>query len=163
MAVPGTDVTVVAADFVADFVYDIETKTAASRSAEHRNPAVRIEVYRGGERKFDQWILMRSAGGHPSKDEQYTFVMLGYDPEMYTVLEIRTHPVMSVIWTGCGVMVVGVFLSFYVTQRRVWVAVHPGADGGAEVFLAAATRKDRESFRRDFYRVVDALKGRLSG
>jgi cytochrome c biogenesis protein len=156
--IPGTDVTVVVTDFVSDFVYDIETKTAASRSEEHRNPAVKIEVYRDGVKQFDQWLLMRSMGAHASKDREYSFEMLGYDPDLYTVLEVRTHPVMGVIWTGCGVMVVGVFLSFYVTQRRVWIAARPEPGGGAEMFLAAATRKDKESFRRDFYGIVRTLK-----
>jgi cytochrome c biogenesis protein len=161
VAVPGTDIALAATDFASDFVFDIETRTAGTRSESHRNPAVKIDVYREGERQFDQWLLMRSMGGHSSKDEEYSFAMLDYDPVLYTVLEVRTHPVMGVIWTGCGVMVVGVFLSFYVNQRRVWVAVRPGPKAGAaEVFLAGASRKDRESFRREFEDIVDALKGR---
>jgi cytochrome c biogenesis protein len=158
--VPGTDVTLVASDFAADFVYDIATKTVSTRSNEHRNPAVKIEVYRDGEKQFDQWLMMRAMGMHSSKDEKYDFRLLSYVPDAYTVLEVRTHPLMGVIWTGFGMMVVGVFLSFYVTQRRVWVAVGPGEDGTAEIHLAAASRKDKETFRRQFYGIVDELRRR---
>lgn len=159
--IPGTEVTVVVTDFIADFVYDLETKTAASRSEEHRNPAVKIVVYRDGVPQFDQWLMFRGMEGHSSKDEEYDFRVVGYDPAMYTVLEARTHPIIGVVWTGFGLGVVGVFLSFYVTQRRVWIGVVEGKDGSSEVLLAATSHKGREGFRREFEELVIELKGRL--
>ena len=158
--VPGTGLTVKAADFAADFVYDIETGTGSSRSDEHRNPAVKIEVYRGNEKLFDQWLMLRGMGGHSSKDDQFDFRVVSYDPDMYTVLEVRTHPLLNVVWTGFGMAIAGLFLSFYVTQRRVWAGVREGAAGGSEVFLAAASRKGKESLKREFESFVNELGGK---
>lgn len=159
--IPGTSLSVVANDFVADFVYDIETKTASSRSNEHRNPAVLIEFFRDEESKFAQWFTLRGGGAHSSKDEEYDFLVRSYDPEIYTVLEVRTHPVINLIWTGFGLAVVGVVLSFYLTQRRVWVGVRRESEGATEVLMAAASRKNRESFKREFKNIVNELKSRI--
>ncbi len=158
--VPGTGVTVEATDFAADFVYDIESRTGMSRSEEHRNPAVRIDVYRDGVKQFDQWLMFREMGAHPSKDEEFDFKIMGYDPEVYTVLEVRTHPLMDVIWTGFGIGVVGLFLSFYVTQRRVWAGVKEGAEGASEVLMAAASRRGRRGFGAEFKAMVEKLRGK---
>jgi cytochrome c biogenesis protein len=157
--VPGTGVTVVATGFAADFVYDIETKTGSSRSNEHRNPAVKIEVYRDGVRQFDQWLMFREMGAHASKDDTYDFRIVGYDPDMYTVLEVRTHPLMAVVWTGFGMGIVGVFLSFYVTQRRVWVGVLEATGGASEVFMAAASRRGRRGFSAELKAMAEELRG----
>ncbi len=161
VGIPGTELTVEVTDFIADFIYDIETKTAKSRSEEHRNPAVKIVVYRDGVRQFDQWLMFRSMESHSSKDEEYDFRIVGYDPTVYTVLEARTHPVIDVVWTGFGLGVVGIFLSFYVTQRRVWIGVVEGKDNSSEVLLAAASHKGREAFRKEFEEIVEGLRGRL--
>jgi len=155
--IAGTPLTVTARDFVADFVYDIQTKTVSSRSREHRNPAVLIEVAREGREPFRQWLMLSGMMAHASKDEEYDFRVIDYEPEAYTVLEVRTHPLMGVIWTGFGLGAVGVFLSFYVTQRRVWVLARP-EEGGCRLFVAAATRRDKESFSRNFARLVSELK-----
>jgi cytochrome c biogenesis protein len=159
--VPGTGMTLVATDFAADFVYDIETRTGSSRSEEHRNPAVRIEVYRDGVKQFDQWLMLREMAAHASKDENFDFRVVGYDPEMYTVLEVRTHPLMNVVWIGFGMAVVGVFLSFYVTQRRVWVGVLERAEGTSEVLMAAASRRGRRSFNAELKAMAEELRGRF--
>lgn len=158
--IPGTPVTVMITGFLADFDYNIDSKTASSRSDEHRNPAVQIEIYREGEKQFDQWLMLRGMGAHPSKDEEYDFRVMGYDPDMYTVLEVRTHPVINVIWTGFGIAVIGVFLSCYVTQRRVWVGAREEGAGASRVYMAAASRKDRESFRREFEGMVSEIRAR---
>lgn len=160
VGIPGTPLTVVVAGFVSDFIYDLETKTVSSRSDEHRNPAVQIEVYREGEKRFDQWLMIRGMGVHSSKDEDYDFKIMSYDPDMYTVLEVRTHPFINVIWTGFALTAIGVCLSFYVTQRRVWVGVRDDGEDACELFLAAASRKDRESFKRSFAILVKEIKGR---
>ncbi len=157
--VPETQLTVVVSDFIADFVYDIETRTATSRSDEHRNPAVLIEVYRRGEKQFEQWLMMRGMGAHSSKDEGYDFRIAGYEPVMYTVLEVRKHPMINVIWAGFAATVVGICLSFYVTQRRIWVGVLERGPRESEVFLAASSRKDKETFRRYFENLLREMKG----
>ena len=64
--------------------------------------------------------------------------------------------------SGFALMAIGVCLSFYVTQRRIWAGVSPKGDTGCEVLLAGASRKDRESFKRSFDMLVKDIKGRTS-
>jgi cytochrome c biogenesis protein ResB len=67
---------------------------------------------------------------------------------------------MNVIWTGFAMTAIGVCLSFYVTQRRIWVGVSDDGGAACEMFLAAASRKDRESFRRSFEALVKEIRRR---
>jgi cytochrome c biogenesis protein ResB len=70
----------------------------------------------------------------------------------YTGLQISSTPALSVVWIGFLLMVVGMFLSFYLHHKRIWVKL--SADG---VEIAGRSYKNRASFEREFGRVKALL------
>jgi cytochrome c biogenesis protein len=65
-------------------------------------------------------------------------------------------PGVWVIWTGCTLMVLGLWFAFFSSHRRVWVRLRE--EGGATaVALAGNANKNRESFTEEFERLGDAV------
>jgi cytochrome c biogenesis protein len=76
----------------------------------------------------------------------------------YTGLQVSRNPGLPVVFLGFGLMVLGVFMSFYVTHKMIRVSVVP-SQNGATVTMGATSRADSTVFDKDFKRLHDALGG----
>ena len=45
---------------------------------------------------------------------------------MYTGLQVSKDPGVWVVWLGCLLMVVGIFIAFFMSHKRIWVIVSKG-------------------------------------
>jgi cytochrome c biogenesis protein len=66
-----------------------------------------------------------------------------------------------VVYAGCALLVVGVFLLFYVSQRRVWAMLSPRSDGGTDLLVAGTNQRRPELFEAEFTTLTDALDKHL--
>ncbi|GFO60281.1 cytochrome c biogenesis protein ResB [Geomonas silvestris] len=89
--------------------------------------------------------------GHPA------FRYLGGTEGMYTGLQVNRDPGVAIVWLGCLLMVVGVYVAFFMSHRRVWVQVKDG-----EVVLGGNANKNPAGFELAFDRLVQQLKGELA-
>jgi cytochrome c biogenesis protein len=121
--VPGTNLAVEIRGFVPDFVMDLNTGEVTTRSREARNPAVRIAVYEGEHLLYDEWVFAASRGMHPSMGRPYNFRLLDFAPQLYTGLQISHNPALPLVYIGFLAMSFGLFLSFYLSHRRLWVLI----------------------------------------
>lgn len=64
-------------------------------------------------------------------------------------LQIARSPGKDIVYLGCAMLMVGVFMMFYMHQRRVWVYVMP-RDGGAAMLFAGSGLRNRMDFAREF-------------
>lgn len=72
-------------------------------------------------------------------------------------IEIRRDPGVPIVWVGCGLLVVGLFLTFYIWPRTVRVHISPSGDG-ASVVAGAAGRGDSRA-AADLRRLERVLRG----
>jgi len=71
-------------------------------------------------------------------------------------LQIARSPGKDIVYLGCAMLMVGVFMMFYMHQRRVWVYLAPRNDGSAVLFAGSGHRN-----RMDFEREFQALRAEL--
>lgn len=113
-------------DFFPDF--KIMGEEFVSVSDELRNPAARIEAYdKDGKSIGRSWAFSRQLtemSGHFSK-LPYRFVVIDAEPAYETGLQVTSNPSVPVVWFGCILMTIGLFLSFYVTYREEWAVLKP--------------------------------------
>jgi len=76
----------------------------------------------------------------------------------YTGLTVNRNPGLPVVYSGFVLLMLGVFLSFYVTRSIMRVRVSPSAKG-ASITAGAMGRVESSAFDRDFLRLKEALKG----
>jgi cytochrome c biogenesis protein len=121
-----------------------------TRSRDPNNPAVLLELYEGNERKYSSWAFMKYPDFHGSGESDYLlkFLSIGY----YTGLQISYDPGLSIIWFGCLLMVVGMFLSFYLSYKRIWVRLSAG-----NVELGGRSYKNRSGFEKEFSRLKSVI------
>ncbi|MHB9035820.1 MAG: cytochrome c biogenesis protein ResB [Armatimonadota bacterium] len=74
----------------------------------------------------------------------------------YTGLQVSRNPGLPVIYLGFALMVLGVFMSFYVTHKVVRVSISQSKDG-ATVIMGATSGAELAGFDKEFNRVREAL------
>jgi len=82
----------------------------------------------------------------------------GLAPWMYTGLQVARDPGVGIVWVGCGLMILGIVMAFFLSHRRVWLRLSKGADGRLEVSLAGVANRNRLAFEKAFGKIRDGLK-----
>jgi cytochrome c biogenesis protein len=80
-----------------------------------------------------------------------------FEHRQATGLQITYAPGKNVVYAGSALLVAGVFLLFYVSQRRVWAMITPKADGGTSLLVGGTNQRRPELFAAEFDALTDAL------
>ncbi|MBU1262149.1 cytochrome c biogenesis protein ResB [bacterium] len=140
------------AQFLPDFTME-GTKTY-SKSEELNNPAAKLNVSREGKFIFSQWVFYNFPDFHPPKvDTGLKFKLVGFDASQYTGLQIVKDPGVPVVWTGCGLLMIGLILSFFVFHRRLWVYLQKKGKE-TTVLIGGMTNKNKFDFEQEFRELV---------
>lgn len=121
------------------------------------NPAVRVLVndrlpkYKGLDAWSDRVWLTESES---ASLKGYTVTLENVAD--YTVLQVVRNPGLPIVYTGFGLMLFGVFVSFYVMRKVIRIRISPSTKG-ASVLVGATSRADASSFDGDFARLHDAF------
>lgn len=155
--ISGTDLKVKVISFVADFAYDPQRKEVYTKSLEHNNPALQVEIYERGVLKARPWIFYNYPGLFIPEDVRYYLEFVGYDAPSYTGLQIAKDPGVPVVWTGCGFLTVGLLLSSFIFHKRIWIKIK---DTQKSVFIHVGgnTNKNQFVFEREFESLIEEIK-----
>lgn len=96
----------------------------------HQNPVV---VWQN----FPEFDLRR--GG------QYSFAMLGFNQSYYTGLQVAKDPGVNIVWLGCFLIIVGPFIAFFMSHKRIWVCIE-GTGEAAKINVAGNAHRNQPSF-----------------
>ncbi|MEM9603971.1 MAG: cytochrome c biogenesis protein ResB [Pseudomonadota bacterium] len=76
--------------------------------------------------------------------------MTQFEHRESTGLQIAKSPGKAIVYFGSTLLMIGVFLLFYVQQRRLWLSVQRGEDGAQHVVFAGVPERARTEFDREF-------------
>jgi len=118
---PGTDITLKVLEFLADFTYDIESRTASLVSLSHRNPAVLVRISEAGGVLADRWIFAdvqthRNDVGLPCRLFLFDYLP-DYDRGL-TRFELSRQPGTPLLFIGFAAMSLGLCLTFWTRTGR---------------------------------------------
>ncbi len=123
-------------------------------------PALRLIVEKPGVPPSELWL---PEGGNPGTsaggDGKPPISFRGLAPWMFTGLQVARDPGVGIVWVGCGLMILGIVMAFFLSHRRVWLRLSKGADGRLEVVLGGAANRNRLAFEKAFGKIRDGLKG----
>ena len=78
--------------------------------------------------------------------------------QMYaTGLQVAKDPGVWIVYIGCGMMILGLFIAFFMSHKRIWVLLKP-EDGKNMVLVAGSSNKNKVGFERAFAKLTDDLK-----
>jgi len=154
---PKTDLTVTVSHFIPDFLIDMETGQASSRSNDPNNPAVKVMVFRGKDTLYNHWAFFKFPEQH-AKTEGIKVNADWYTPSYYTGIQIRRNPGESIIWFGIICMTLGILAVFNVSRKSLWVLIDQPASGPSDIACCLTTSKAAGESLRDFEKICDSLK-----
>jgi cytochrome c biogenesis protein len=67
--------------------------------------------------------MFQSAILNPSAFKPYTFYLNEIQSKYYTGLQVNKDPGVPLVWMGFFLIVMGLFITFFTSHRRVWVRV----------------------------------------
>ncbi|NLN77868.1 MAG: cytochrome c biogenesis protein ResB [Armatimonadetes bacterium] len=143
--------------FVHDLVPDYIGGKALNRSNLPVNVAVNIMLndrfpeYKG----LDAW---KRLGWVPvSKTAEYDGLKVTLEEVInYTGLQVARNPALPIVYAGFILMVVGLFMSFYVTRRIIRISVVESGSG-SDVTIGASSKAEPEIFEKDFKRLRESI------
>jgi len=110
--IPGTGHRVHLVSFVPDFSLDKENRII-SKSDQPNNPAVQVNIFQNGNLSFKGWSFLKYPDFHGSKDDAYRVKLLNYSGgRPYTGLQVVKDPGVWVVWTGFGLLIIGLCFAF---------------------------------------------------
>ncbi|GEM_PF-2078033 len=95
--------------------------------------------------------------GDSTKYDGPSYMLEKTDGLYWTILDVNRDPGVPVVYTGCALLIIGVFSSFFLSHRKVWIKVSPG-----RVSMGAAVNRNRATFEKQFQRWASELERLLS-
>jgi len=157
--VEGENITLTAARFLPDFVLDDKSQPS-NRSPELNNPAAFIRGESGGAEVFSGWIFAKFpdfAQMHQAQESEFKLELKDIKAPQYSVLQTAKDPGVPLIWAGCAVLMLGLFLAFYWPTREIRLVLEE-SQGKTEINAGGISAKSREAFQAEFDGLMDALR-----
>ena len=116
-------------------------------------PAARIEVTtKGAEPKI--FIAFKNYPEvNAQRGDSLIFGYEGTNAKQYTGLQVAKDPGVWVVWLGCTLMVLGIFIAFFMSHKRIWVVV---SKGHARMYGNAS--KNQAAFQMQFEVISEKFK-----
>jgi cytochrome c biogenesis protein len=116
--IPGTNYRVELATFIPDFSLG-EGNRIISRSDQPNNPAVLVNIHGNEKLLFQGWSFLKFPDFHGSKDDRFRvkFLKISGEGKPYTGLMVVKDPGVWIVWTGFGMLVLGLYLSFHLRRK----------------------------------------------
>lgn len=154
--VPGTSMNVVVSDFSPALSFDQNGSAYTYNEEMMTNPALKLDITDGAEH-HSQWILMRYPQTWqitPTVSIQLLDVWGG----QFTGLQVRKDPGVLIVYFGCMLMGLGLFIAFFMVHKRIWVRVRAVDKGSVSITVAASSHKYRESLEKKIDEALALIK-----
>ena len=137
----------------------------------HLGPAVLVAIQPKKGNPMEFWVfqnqeavqkklpapMLASAKFNPSAFSPYRFSLKGIKTLYYTGLQANKDPGVPIVWAGCFLMVAGLFITFFLSHKRMWVRVlAQGANARIEV--AGTTNKNPVGLQNERHHLILSLK-----
>ena len=159
--VPGTNMIGKILDFSPALRFDSRGQ-AQTYADQMNNPAVFIDFQESGKHRFSGWIFNR----HPESwqlPDGNRVEFYNYWGVEFTGLQVRKDPGVWIVYLGCIMMSLGLFVAFFTSHRRIWIKLAGDKNISTRVIIGASTNKNRASFERKIDRMISVLTKKQGG
>jgi cytochrome c biogenesis protein len=156
----GDGITIAALRFVPDFIITGGNQVS-TRSLEPRNPAALIEIRKSGAKPDSAWVFSKYPDFTHFREAAVSDLgveLADFQAPEYSVILAARDPGAPVIWTGCALIMAGLFLSFYRPVREIRISILPGPGSSASVAAGGLAAKSREILDGEFAEIMSELR-----
>ena len=80
-----------------------------------------------------------------------------------TGLEVSFEPGQWLVWAGCLLMGVGLFVAFYLVHMRIWATTIRDGQGALMLWVGGAANKNKDSFEQKFSELINEIRSEIDG
>jgi len=158
--IPGTSVTGRITNFSPALSID-QSGRAFTYAEQMSNPAVYIEFSEAGNMKYSGWILKRYPQTWTLSDGNRV-EFLDYWGVEYTGMQVRKDPGVLIVYLGCILMAIGLYMTFFMSHKRVWINISE-EKGNVNVLIGASVNKNKAAFEGKIEKLVGMLNAGQKG
>jgi len=159
-SIPGTSVQGRIADFSPALSFDAGGK-AFSYDENMKNPAVFIEFSGLSDRQYSGWLFKRFPQTWNLPDGNRVEFLDFWGVE-YTGMQVRKDPGVFIVYLGCIIMSIGLYITFFMSHRRVWVNIAE-EKGSTRILIGASANRNRVSFENKIEKLAAKLNAGHKG
>jgi cytochrome c biogenesis protein len=89
-------------------------------------PAARVELTFKDKAPQTFIVLKNYPEMNAQRGDEIIFVYEGSNARMFTGLQVAKDPGVEIVWLGCFLMVIGIYIAFFMSHKRVWIIVSKG-------------------------------------
>jgi cytochrome c biogenesis protein len=119
------------------------------------NPAIFVEFSAPGGKHYSGWIFKRFPQTWDLPDGSKV-EFLDYWGVQYTGLQVRKDPGQGIVYVGCFILAFGLFVSFFMSHRRIWMNIVE-EKGGTKILIGASAHRNRAAFEKKIEKLAAAL------
>lgn len=119
-----------------------------------RDPGNGVKPY-----QFRAFLRFPNFGKENGKTSEYcTFKNI--EQLYYTGLQVNKDPGVWVVWSGCIMMILGLYIAFFMSHRRLWLrlACNPEKPELWQLVMVGNANKNQPSFEREFKEWAEKIK-----
>ena len=151
-SIPGTNLTGKVEDFSPAISFDESTGRPFTYAEQMNNPAVLVGFYENNKGKYSGWILKR----YPETwklPEGHIVEFVDLWGIQYTGLQVRSDPGVWVVYLGCIVMSIGLYIAFFMSHKKIWLRLIEEKNS-TRVIVAMTANKNRAAFERKIITLI---------
>ncbi|MDI6743937.1 MAG: cytochrome c biogenesis protein ResB [Thermodesulfovibrionales bacterium] len=154
-SIPGTNLTGKIENFSPAIGFDQSTGRPFTYADQMNNPAVLISFHENNQAKYRGWILKR----YPETwklPEGHTVEFVDLWGAQYTGLQVRKDPGVWIVYLGCIVMSIGLYIAFFMSHKKIWLRLIEEKNN-TRIIVAMTSNKNREAFERKIDKMITLL------
>jgi len=101
--------------------------------------------------------MLKSPMFNPSAFKPYTFHLDEIKTRYYTGLQVNRDPGVPLVWIGFSMIVIGLFISFFHSHRRIWLRVSKD-NGVINISVAGRANKNSVGMERELDQLTHKLE-----
>ena len=117
---------------------------------------VQVVLFKPKKEPQPFWLLKNFPQSDQKRGDEFILTFEGFTEKEYTGLSVTKDPGVWVVWIGCGLMIVGLIVSFFFSHQRVWVRISKSP--GGEIVVAGSANKNRVAFEKNFGELVEEVR-----
>lgn len=105
------------------------------------------------------FVVFRSYPEFDSKVRRGEYIVgfRGFDQQYATGIQVGRVPFIEVVFAGFVLLFLGMYMAFFMSQRRYWARLTDLGDGQFELIVAGAARRHQYAFEEEFGRIKEKL------
>jgi cytochrome c biogenesis protein len=119
-----------------------------------RDPGNGIKPY-----QFQVFLNYPKFGEQNGKTAEFC-VLKNVEQLYYTGLQVNKDPGVWIVWLGCLMMILGLYVAFFMSHRRLWLRLAPEADNPErlQLVLVGNANKNQPAFEEEFKDLIKKIK-----